>query len=154
MRRYNEQAAGKLAQWPHRAAMNTPPHLRSSPDHNGSAKGRALDEVFGALADPTRRAIVSRLAAGPCSVTELGAPFPISAPAISKHLAVLERCGLIERWKTGRVHYCRLLADPLSDAGEWIEHHRAFWERQLDALEDFLDRDAEPCNQPPPKPQD
>jgi len=118
------------------------------------APDAALDEVFGALSDPIRRAIVARLTAGPCSVSELGAPFAVSAPAISRHLAVLERSGLIRRWKTGRVHYCRLVADPLAQAGTWIEQHQAFWERQLDALEDYLDREEETCNPPPPNSQE
>lgn len=102
-----------------------------------------LDEVFGALSDPTRRAIITRLGRGPCSVSELGAPFAMSAPAISKHLSVLERAGLITRWKIGRVHYCRLVADPLARAGAWIEQHQAFWERQLDALGDYLNREEQ-----------
>ena len=114
----------------------------------------ALDRAFGALADPTRRAIVARLTQSPCSVSELAAPFPISAPAITKHLAVLERAGMIARWKTGRVNYCRLVADPLGRAGAWIELHHTFWERQLDALENYLDREKETCNQSPPTPQD
>jgi DNA-binding transcriptional ArsR family regulator len=114
----------------------------------------ALDEIFGALSDPTRRAIVARLTDGPCSVGELGAPFPISAPAISKHLAVLERAGLIVRWKIGRVHYCRLTAARLADARAWFEQQEAFWERQLDSLEEYLDREKETCDQRPPKPQD
>jgi uncharacterized protein YndB with AHSA1/START domain/DNA-binding transcriptional ArsR family regulator len=97
--------------------------------------------VFGALADPIRRGILARLSHGVCSVTELGEPFPVSAPAISKHLLVLERSGLIERWKEGRVHFCRLIAAPLQQAGDWIEQHQAFWERQLDALENYLNRD-------------
>ena len=122
--------------------------------NEGPDEFAGLDEVFGALSDPTRRAIIARLTDGPCSVGELGAPFAMSAPAISKHLAVLERAGLIARWKTGRVHHCRLLADPLAHAGAWIEQHQAFWEHQLDALEDYLDREEETCNQPPPKPQD
>lgn len=109
----------------------------------------ALDTVFAALADPIRRAIVARLAEGPCSVGDLGAPFAVSAPAISKHLAVLERCGLVVRWKTGRVHYCRLVADPLADAASWIERHRAFWERRLDALGEYLDGEDIACDRPP-----
>ena len=125
----------------------------ASPGFAAPGETSALDEVFGALSDPIRRAIVARLAAGPCTVSELGAPFPVSAPAISKHLAVLERCGLIERWKTGRVHYCRLVGDSLSQAGSWIAQHKAFWERQLDALEDFLDREEDTCNPPPPNSQ-
>ena len=110
----------------------------------------ALDDTFAALSDPIRRAIIARLTHGPCTVTQLGAPFPVSAPAISKHLAVLERCGLISRWKIGRVHYCRLVVDPLTRAGGWIAQHQAFWERQLDALADYLDREQDTCNPPPP----
>jgi DNA-binding transcriptional ArsR family regulator len=135
--------------------MKTAARPRDAPDVDAAPDGTgALDEIFGALADPTRRAIVARLTEGPCSVSELAAPFPISAPAITKHLAVLERAGMIARWKTGRVNYCRLAADPLRRAGAWIEQHRAFWERQLDALEDYLDRETETCNRSPPTPQD
>jgi DNA-binding transcriptional ArsR family regulator len=114
----------------------------------------ALNDIFAALSDPTRRAIIARLTDSPCTVTQLGEPFPVSAPAISKHLAVLERCGLIVRWKIGRVHYCRLVADPLARAREWIEQHQAFWERQLDALADYLDRDEDTCHPPPSKAQE
>ncbi|HEV2335356.1 MAG TPA: metalloregulator ArsR/SmtB family transcription factor [Stellaceae bacterium] len=114
----------------------------------------ALDDVFGALSDPIRRAIVAQLTHGPCSVTQLGAPFAVSAPAISKHLAVLERCGLITRWKVGRVHYCRLLAESLAQAGAWIDQHQAFWAGQLDALADYLDKEGDPCGPAPePKPR-
>ena len=135
--------------------MKTAPPARNAAGLDATPDGTgALDEIFGALADPTRRAIVARLAEGPCSVSNLAAPFPISAPAITKHLAVLERAGMIARWKTGRVNYCRLVADPLGRAGAWIEQHRTFWEQQLDALEYYLDREAETCNQQPPTPQD
>jgi DNA-binding transcriptional ArsR family regulator len=110
-----------------------------------AARGRAgkteqdrLNAVFGALSDPTRRAIVARLAQGECSVTTLAGPFDVSAPAISKHLGVLERAGLIDRRKTGRVRYCRLRPDALEQAGGWIDQQRAFWEQQLGALERFL----------------
>jgi DNA-binding transcriptional ArsR family regulator len=114
--------------------------VRPAPARYGSAdRSGALDDIFAALSDPIRRDIVARLTQGPCSVGELGAPFDVSAPAISKHLAVLERCGLIERWKVGRVHYCRLVGRPLAEAASWIEQHRAFWERQLDALAEYLD---------------
>jgi DNA-binding transcriptional ArsR family regulator len=106
---------------------------------------QVLDDIFAALADPTRRAIVARLTQGPCSVGDLGAPFAMSAPAISKHLAVLERCGLIVRWKVGRVHYCRLVADPLVQAGAWIAYHHGFWQRQLDGLDEYLDREDKAC---------
>jgi DNA-binding transcriptional ArsR family regulator len=112
--------------------------------------GTPLDQVFGALSDPIRRGIVERLARGPCTVTQLGAPFDVSAPAISKHLGVLEGCGLIVRWKVGRVHHCRLIAAPLVDAAAWIERHRAFWSHQLDALGEYLDREDEAC-EPAPK---
>jgi DNA-binding transcriptional ArsR family regulator len=115
---------------------------------SAASREEALDGVFAALSDPIRRAIVARLAQGPCSAGELGAPFPVSAPAISKHLAVLERCGLIARWKTGRVHYCRLVAAPLADAASWIERHHAFWERQLDSLSEYLDREDGECDPP------
>jgi DNA-binding transcriptional ArsR family regulator len=128
-----------------------PESARTRPDPTASATGhQPLDEIFAALSDPIRRDIIERLAQGPCSVTELGAPHDVSAPAISKHLAVLERCGLIVRWKTGRVHYCRLVALPLADAASWIEQHRAFWSRQLDALGEYLEREDEACD-PPPK---
>ena len=109
---------------------------------SAAVEGGPLDEIFAALSDPIRRGIVARLTQGPGSVSELGAPFHVSAPAISKHLAVLERCGLIERWKTGRVHYCRMRADPLVQASAWIERHRTFWQRQLDSLAEYLDRET------------
>jgi DNA-binding transcriptional ArsR family regulator len=120
-------------------------HRRSEPAPAiaASVESGALDEIFAALSDPIRRGIVVRLTQGLCSVTELGAPFDVSAPAISKHLAVLERCDLIERWKVGRVHYCRLQAEPLARAAGWIEQHRAFWQRQLDSLAQYLDRETD-----------
>lgn len=105
-----------------------------------------LDAVFGALSDPTRRAILARLVRGECSVTTLGSPFAVSAPAISKHLRVLEGSGLITRHKTGRVHYCRLRADPLREAGDWIEQQRAFWEQQFEALANYLDKEQGVCS--------
>ena len=104
----------------------------------GKAEQDRLDAVFGALSDPIRRAIVARLAQGECSVTVLSRPFDVSAPAISKHLGVLERAGLIDRRKTGRVRYCRLRLGPLEHAGGWIDQQRAFWEQQLGALDRFL----------------
>jgi DNA-binding transcriptional ArsR family regulator len=108
-----------------------------------------LDAVFGALSDPIRRTIVSRLGRGECSVTALGEPFAVSAPAISKHLRVLEAAGLITRSKTGRVHYCRLRSAPLLDASNWIEQQRAFWEQQLDALAKYLDEEQPAWDTPP-----
>ena len=101
----------------------------------------SLDEVFGALSDPIRRAILTRLAAGECPVSTLGEPFAVSPPAISKHLRVLEKSGLIARRKSGRVHYCRLSADALRRGGDWIQQLTAFWERQFDALAKHLDQE-------------
>ena len=101
-------------------------------------KSRSLDATFGALADPTRRAIVERLMRGDAAVGELAEPFDMSLPAISKHLTVLERAGLIERVKDGRTRRCRLLEGPMRDALEWIAIYGRFWEGQLDSLERFL----------------
>jgi len=98
----------------------------------------ALDLTFAAVADPTRRAILARLALGEASVGELGKPFAMSAPAISKHLKVLERAGLIAREKQGRVHRCRLDPEPMREASAWIEQTRRFWEERFDALENYL----------------
>ena len=97
-----------------------------------------LDGTFAALADPTRRAILARLAEGQASVSQLAVPFDISLPAILKHLRVLERAGLIVRTKQGRVSRCRLATGPLKDAADWIAFYRQFWERQLDALAKHL----------------
>lgn len=99
---------------------------------------RDLDTTFAALADPTRRAILERLAEGEMSVTALARPFPVSLPAISRHLKVLEGAGLLARRRDGRVHHCRLVGDPLRDAARWIRRYRAFWKRQLDALDEYL----------------
>ena len=100
-----------------------------------------LDATFAALSDPTRRAILARLAAGEASVMELVEPFAMSQPAISKHLKVLERAGLISRGRDRQRRPCRLEARPLAEATEWLEGYREFWEgsfRQLDALLDEL----------------
>ena len=96
-----------------------------------------LSRVFAALADPTRRAILARLASGDCSVMELAEPFAMSQPAISKHLKVLERAGLISRGRDAQRRPCRIEAEPLAEANEWIERYREFWEgnfQHLDAL--------------------
>ena len=97
-----------------------------------------LDHTFAALADPTRRAMLARLAQGEASVGDLAAPHAMSLPAISKHLKVLERAGLIAKRKDGRVHRCRLDTAPMDAAVAWIEFHRRFWEARLDALEEYL----------------
>src|SRR5689334_24012335 len=97
-----------------------------------------LDATFAALADPTRRAILARLALGEASVTELAAPFAMSQPAISKHLKVLERAGLISRGRDAQRRPCRLEAQPLAAANEWLENYRRFWEGSFQRLDDLL----------------
>jgi len=97
-----------------------------------------LSATFAALADPTRRAILARLISGERSVTELAAPFAMSLPAISKHLKVLERAGLITRGREAQWRPCRLEARPLKDAVNWLEHYRRFWEQSLDRLDAYL----------------
>jgi DNA-binding transcriptional ArsR family regulator len=97
-----------------------------------------LNITFAALADPTRRAILARLAVGEKSVTELAEPFKMTLPGISKHLKVLERAGLIARGREAQWRPCRLRADPLKDAGKWIEGYRQFWEESFDRLDDYL----------------
>lgn len=97
-----------------------------------------LSRVFAALADPTRREMLARLARGVCSVTELAAPHAMSLPAISKHLRVLERSGLIARGRAARWRPCRLQAAPLKEAVDWIGHYRRHWEERLDRLDDYL----------------
>jgi DNA-binding transcriptional ArsR family regulator len=97
-----------------------------------------LNATFAALADPTRRAILARLALGEVSVTELAEPFAMSLPAISKHLKVLENAGLIARGREAQWRPCRLEAGPLKDAADWLEEYRRFWEQSLDRLDDYL----------------
>lgn len=97
-----------------------------------------LSATFAALADPTRRAILAKLAAGEASVTKLAQPFEMSMPAISKHLKVLERAGLIARGREAQWRPCRLEAGPLKDASKWLDHYRKFWEQSFDRLEDYL----------------
>lgn len=97
-----------------------------------------LGRTFAALADPTRRAILERLAQGDTGVSELAAPFPVSLPAISRHLRVLEQAGLVVRERRGRTRRCRLVAGPMKEAADWIASYRIYWERQLDVLADYL----------------
>lgn len=106
-----------------------------------------LSYTFAALADPTRRAILARLAQGETSVTELAKPFEMSMPAVSKHLKVLERAGLIARGREAQWRPCRLDAGPLKDAASWIDEYRHFWSAHVDALERHLDQ----MDQPTPK---
>jgi DNA-binding transcriptional ArsR family regulator len=98
-----------------------------------------LDATFAALADPTRRAILGRLARGAASVSELARPFKVSQPAISKHLKVLERAGLIARGRDAQRRPCRILGKPLAQANEWLERFRRFWEETFERLDDLLD---------------
>ena len=97
-----------------------------------------LSLTFGALADPTRRAILSRLSRGEASVSELAEPFSMSMPAITKHLKVLERAGLIARGKEAQWRPCLLKAAPLREANQWIEAYRRFWEERFDRFDEFL----------------
>src|ERR671939_352666 len=98
-----------------------------------------LSTVFAALADPTRRAILARLASGEASVAELARPFAMSQPAISKHLKVLERAGLIARGRDAQRRPCRLVAQPLADASDWLDRYRQFWEGSFERLDALLD---------------
>jgi DNA-binding transcriptional ArsR family regulator len=100
------------------------------PDH--------LSTTFAALADPTRRAILARLASGEASVKELAAPFEMTPPAVTKHLKVLQRAGLITRSRQAQWRPCRLDAKPLRDVANWVEQYRRFWDERIDRLEDYL----------------
>ncbi|WP_199513775.1 ArsR/SmtB family transcription factor [Nucisporomicrobium flavum] len=99
-----------------------------------------LSVIFAALADPTRRAILARLAEGEATVNELAAPFAMTLPAISKHLKVLERAGLISRGREAQWRPCRLEAEPLREASEYVQRYRRFWESSLDKLDEHLNR--------------
>jgi DNA-binding transcriptional ArsR family regulator len=111
---------------------------------------RALDRTFAALSDPTRRAIVAQLSAGESlSVSELAKPFPVSLPAIMKHLDVLSDAGLVTRTKTGRVVACGFKAAPMEEAMDWLNRYLRFWNQQLDRLAAFVEE--KPC--PPEQPQ-
>jgi DNA-binding transcriptional ArsR family regulator len=98
----------------------------------------ALSLTFSALADPTRRAILARLASGEFSVKDLARPFKMSLPAVSKHLKVLARAGLITRSREAQVRPCQLKAEPLKQAADWVEHYRQHWEQRFDRLDDYL----------------
>ncbi len=110
----------------------------------------SMNRTFAALADPTRRAIVARLAQGDCSVNDLAEPFmdAISLPAVSKHLRVLERAGLLSQEQDGRVRRCHLEPEPLRQVSGWVESYQRFWSHQLDALADYLENDTKPKTPP------
>jgi DNA-binding transcriptional ArsR family regulator len=110
-----------------------PPGKRSRPPNPDR-----LSATFAALADPTRRAILGRLTRGEATVNELAAPFAVSLPAISKHLKVLERAGLIARGRAAQRRPCRLRAAGLKDAADWLGHYRRFWEESFDRLDEYL----------------
>ena len=116
-------------------------------------ENRRLDATFAALADPTRRAILFRLASGDASVNELAEPFSMSQPAISKHLKVLERAGLISRARDAQRRPCRLEAAPLADAYGWLGGYREFWQRSFDRLDDLLEEMKTAQAKPKPKPK-
>src|SRR5688500_8107074 len=118
---------------------------------NSPAHAPALDSTFAALADPTRRAILARLALGEATVGELAQPFAVSLPAISKHLRVLETAGLMAREKDGRIHRCRLVAAPLHAAADWLLFYHRFWDGSFDSLAAYLSK-APDCWSPPPPP--
>lgn len=98
-----------------------------------------LDAVFSALSDRTRRALIARLAQGPATITELALPFEMSLPAVSKHIRVLERGGLVDRVVDGRVHRCQLTANALQHADQWLAFYRDFWQGSLDSLANFAE---------------
>jgi DNA-binding transcriptional ArsR family regulator len=110
-------------------------------EHSRSAE---LDRVFSALADPTRRAILRRLTHRPATINEIARPFPVSLNAVSKHVMVLERAGLLRREIKGREHYCSIESRPLREADEWLDHYRQFWEQRMDALEAYVARKYQP----------
>ncbi len=107
------------------------------------ARPQQLDETSFPLSDPPRRAIIARLAEGDRSVAELSEPFQISAPAISKHLRVLQRAGLLEQQRQGRGRRCHLLAEPLQEAAGWVARYRRFWEGQLEQLAEYLEQNTQ-----------
>jgi DNA-binding transcriptional ArsR family regulator len=111
----------------------------SSLIENPAADDR-LDQLFHALSDRTRRALLARLATGPAMVTELAEPFAMSLPAVSKHLKVLEHARLVVRSVDGRIHRCSFAAEPLREVERWLDHYRPFWEDTLDALARYVER--------------
>jgi DNA-binding transcriptional ArsR family regulator len=113
----------------------------------------SLDSTFGALADPTRRALLATLMLGQASITQLAKPHRMSLPAVMKHLRVLEHAGLLSQKKTGRTRHCELAAKPLKDAENWLSQYRIFWEGTFDSLERYLSQSESKEEQkcPPPK---
>lgn len=102
-----------------------------------------LDNTFGALADPTRRALLASLMLGQASITELAKPHRMSLPAVMKHVRVLEQAGLVSQKKSGRTRLCQLVAEPLKDAEQWINQYRVFWQNQFTSLDRYLSQEQE-----------
>ncbi len=117
--------------------------MLSSEKHNLSEGEGQLDLVFRALGDQTRRALLARLAGGSAMVTELAQPFAMSLPAVSRHIRVLEKAGLVARAVDGRVHRCSLSATPLRDVEKWLSQYRRFWAGTLDSLARYVEDDSE-----------
>jgi DNA-binding transcriptional ArsR family regulator len=113
---------------------------------------RILDRTFAALADPTRRRMLEHLSHGDLCVTDLARPYSMSLPAVSKHLRVLEKAGLVRRRRTGRVHSLKLQTEPMKQANAWIEEYRKFWEGSLDRLDEYLQQLQKDEPQPKEKP--
>lgn len=125
--------------WKFTSDTLTPTIPYETVNHMVNQSDEKLDDVFYALSDPTRREILSRLAHGESTVKELAGPFDMSLPAVSKHLKVLERAGLLVRQVDGRTHRMRLQPEGLRTASEWVDHYRRFWDAQLDRLSAFLE---------------
>jgi DNA-binding transcriptional ArsR family regulator len=115
----------------------------SSEKQNLSGGEGQLDLIFGALGDQTRRALLARLAERPAMVTELAQPFAMSLPAVSRHIRVLEKAGLVARAIDGRVHHCSLSATPLRDVEKWLSQYRRFWEGTLNSLARYVEDESE-----------
>lgn len=113
------------------------PNQRRTSRRAGAAEGQ-LNQVFQALADPTRRAVIAQLSQSPASMTELARPFRMALPSFAQHLSVLEKCGVVQSRKDGRVRRYRLVPQPLSVAEDWIAAQRAIWEQRLDQLEEYI----------------
>ena len=113
------------------------PNQRRTSRRAGAAEGQ-LNQVFQALADPTRRAVIAQLSRSPASMSELARPFRMALPSFAQHLAVLEKCGVVQSRKDGRVRRYRLVPQPLSVAEDWIVAQRAIWEQRLDQLEEYI----------------
>jgi len=118
-----------------------PPIEPAPPARRRTASADRLDLLFQALSDRTRRALLDRLSHGPRMVTELAQPFDMSLPAVSRHIRVLERAGLVSRTVDGRVHHCALDPGPLATADRWLRRYRRFWTEQLDALARYVESD-------------